>query len=99
MTGWPGGRRSGGGALTERLEGFVSVLLHVQLGRDRSEDAAVLVDHERRSLVRQRPGTLDAERLRHALVGVGEKPIVEVVLGTELLLLVDGVSADAQTDR
>ncbi len=81
-------------------EGAVGVGVHPQFAGDDLQDRAVLADDERDPLGgREGEPALDPEPLADRAVGVGEQRYAEGVLPGELLLLVDGVAADADGPR
>src|SRR5947208_13547340 len=77
-------------------EGPVGVGVHPQLAADDLQDGAVLRYDEGDPLGGgQAEAALDAEPLADAAVRVGQQRHAEVVAAGELLLLLDGVTADA----
>ncbi len=68
--------------------------VHVQLTRERTNQALIRVDHESRTLAGQRTEALDSELLRDLPVGIGEQRKVEAVLLVEGFLPIHRIGAD-----
>jgi hypothetical protein len=86
-----------GSARAQRRQRAIRVAGHVQFAVDHSKQRAIRIDHEGRSLARQRTHALHAKLPGDAAVWIGEQRKPEGVLFVEGLLPIHRIGADPRS--